>query len=113
VEVSKEVQEDLANFQNLQRQLQMLTSQKMQTEAQKRETEASLDALRKAKAATDVYKAVGRILIKTDIKDLKKDLGDDSETLDVRLKGIEKQEKKVRDSALELQKKLQSALPQQ
>lgn len=91
----------------------MFATQKMQTEAQRRETDAAIDELRKAKASAEVYKAVGRILIRSDLKDLKKELADDAETLDVRLKSIEKQEGKVRDKALELQKKLQTALPQQ
>ena len=106
----KQLQEELAQYRTAQQQLQIISQQKFQSDLQLKETKSALDELRTAPTGADVFKAVGRILIKSGIDDVKKDLNEESETLDVRIKSLEKQEGKLRDKLQEMEKGLEAKL---
>ena len=115
--VDEKLQEEIRDFQVAQQQLQVIASQKFQTDLQLKEAQNAIEELRKAKADTDVYKVVGSILIKSDLEKLKTDLKEDAETLQVRTKSLDNQENKLKDKVMEMQKtlevKLQSTQPTQ
>ncbi len=62
--ISPQLQNQIAQYQQVQQQLQAVSSQKMQYEAQRRELARTLEEL---DASTgDVYRSVGSLLVKVD-----------------------------------------------
>lgn len=109
-----QVQQQLVQFQQLQAQLQMFQAQKQQMQAQSREIEHALEALSKIGDDAPVYRTAGSLLMKTAGKaDVVKELTSEKETVDVRLKSLEKQEQRLQEKYNELQQKLQNALGRQ
>ena len=86
-EMSPKLQNQIAQFQQLQQQLQAVLSQKFRMDAQLKEMEMTLEELNKAPADTPVYKNVGSLMIKVaDKESLLKEIEDDKETTEVRVK---------------------------
>lgn len=110
VKIPPKAKDLLNKLQAFQQQLQNIVTQKRYLEAQKGETENALKELEKLEEKTEVYKSVGPILIKNKKKDTEKELKEKQETVDLRIKSFEKQEKKIREVIEELQKKLKSYL---
>jgi prefoldin beta subunit len=73
------------------------------------ETDAALNELSKTENPV-VYKSIGSILIKSEKPDLLDDLNKKKESIDIRIKTIEKQEDRVKKKLEEMQKNLQKAL---
>jgi len=73
------------------------------------ETDAALNELSKTENPV-VYKSIGSILIKSEKPDLLEDLNKKKESIDIRIKTIEKQEDRVKKKLEEMQKNLQKAL---
>src|SRR5947209_18239110 len=65
-EISPQLQNQIAQYQQLQNQLQVLGSQRVQLEAKLREIEGTLEELVKIKDDTPVYKSIGLLLVKQD-----------------------------------------------
>jgi len=106
--ISKEVQEKIGQLQMMQQQLQMFSAQKQQFQLQQVEVENAQEELKQAKSKT--YKLVGEILVEKSKEDLTKELAEKGRRLDLRLKAIEKQEKSIRDRAMDLQEDVTKAL---
>jgi prefoldin beta subunit len=107
-ELPEKAKEKIGELQMLQQRLTLFNSQRQQFQIQLAEVENALGELAKAKAP--VYKMVGELLVEKQIDDLKKELADKKEELDLRVKTLEKQEGKIKESALALQKEVQAAL---
>ncbi|MGQ0797543.1 MAG: prefoldin subunit beta [Methanobacteriota archaeon] len=109
--MSPQLQNQIAQYQNLQQQLQVLGSQRLQLEAKLREVQGTLEELGKVAAETPVYKSIGMILVRQDDRDsLKKELEDHQETLTIRVKSLQKQEKSLTEKYEDLGEKIQAAL---
>jgi len=102
----EELQNQVRDYQLAQQQLQVIMNQKFQSNMQVRETKDALEELRTAAAGTDVFKSVGRILVKSDMGKLKDELSTDAETLEVRIKSLEKQENKLKEKMTGMEKTL-------
>jgi len=110
-EISPQLQNQIAQYQNLQQQLQVLGSQRVQLEAKLREIESTLEELGKVSADTPVYKSIGMLLVRQDDRDgLKKELEEHKETLTIRVKSLQKQEKSLSERYNDLAGKIQTAL---
>jgi len=110
-EMSPKLQNQIAQFQQLQQQLQAILSQKFQMEAQLREVENTLEELGKVTEDTPIYRNVGSLLIKAKEKEsVVKEIEDSKETLEVRVKTLNRQEKQMRERYENLQEQLQKAL---
>ena len=110
-EMSPKIQNQIAQFQQLQQQLQTILSQKFQMEAQLREMENTLQELEKVTEDTPIYRNVGSLLIKANEKEsVVKEIEDSKETLEVRVKTLNRQEKQMRERYENLQEQLQKAL---
>ncbi|TLZ69731.1 MAG: prefoldin subunit beta [Methanobacteriota archaeon] len=110
-EISPQLQNQIQQYQQLQQQLQVLGTQRLQLEAKLREVDSTLEELGKLKDGADVYKSIGMLLVKADDHDaLKKELEDHKETLTIRVKSIQKQEKALGERFEDLQGKIQAAL---
>jgi prefoldin beta subunit len=110
-EISPQLQNQIAQYQQLQNQLQVLGSQRVQLEAKLREIEQTLEELNKLTGDTPVYKSIGMILVRQDDREaLKKELEEHKETLTIRVKSLQKQEKALSERYEDLASKIQAAL---
>ena len=110
-EISPQLQNQIAQYQQLQQQLQVLASQRLQLEAKLREIEGTLEELSKVSAETPVYKSIGMLLVRQDDREsLKKELDEHKETLTIRVKSLQKQEKALAERYEDLGGKIQEAL---
>jgi prefoldin beta subunit len=83
--------EDIMQFEQSRNQLMSVSAQKQQFRAQSITLEKALEELGKT-TEKKVYKAVGNILILSDTQEAKKELQETKETLDLRIKTLQKQE---------------------
>jgi prefoldin beta subunit len=107
-QISKATQEKLAELQLLQQRLTLFNAQKQQFQMQLAEVENALAELVKAKPP--IYKMVGELLIEKKPDELKKELEEHKVELDIRVKSLDKQESKTKESALSLQKEISAEL---
>ncbi len=107
--MSPQLQNQITQLQQVQQQLQTTNTQKVQMQSQQREMQRTVEEL--DKATGDVYKTAGALLIKVDDKAaLKADLEDSLETLEIRIKGLERQEQSLRERFEVLQETINRAM---
>lgn len=110
-ELPPQVQNQIAQLQQLQQQAAVLGSQRQQLEVAVREIERTLEELAKAAPDAVLYRTAGGLLIRAkDKESVAKDLTDTKETTDVRLESVKRQEQRLRERLESLQKELQAAL---
>jgi prefoldin beta subunit len=110
-EISPQLQNQIAQYQQLQQQLQVLGSQRVQLEAKLREIDGTLEELNKISGDTPIYKSIGMLLVRQDDREaLKKELEEHKETLTIRVKSLQKQEKSLAERYEALGEKIQAAL---
>ena len=76
---------------------------------QNKEVEKALEELEKVN--DDVYKSVGPILVKTNKTSMKKELEENKEETELKLKSLETQEKRIKEKIKEGQEKFQKLVP--
>jgi len=96
-------QQAIADFSRNRDQLISISSQKQQYLMQSATLKMSLDELEKT-SEKKVFKAVGNILVSVTTDDAKKELADQKETVDLRIKTLQKQE----DATIQKLNKLKS-----
>ena len=106
IKITPEAQQVLLDLQACQQQMQTVLIQKESLNIQNMEIEKALEELKKVKNE-EVFKAVGPILIKSEKAKLQKELEERKETIDLRLKSLQKQENRMKERMEESQKKLQ------
>jgi prefoldin beta subunit len=109
--IPPKVQNQIAQFQQLTQQIQMVTTQKIQLEAQVRELDRTIIELEKVTDDSAVFKNVGSLLIQVkDRPTLITELKEQKETAEVRVKTIERQDKHLRERHKSLQDQITQAL---
>ncbi len=107
--ISPQLQNQIAQFQQVQQQLQAVSSQKMQYDAQKRELVRTLEELKASTGA--VYKNSGSLLIKVEDKDaLVGEMEESLEMMDVRIGSLERQENSLKEKYTVLQQAINTAM---
>lgn len=110
-EIPQKLQNQIAQYQQLQQQLQLVMAQRNQYSLQLEEVERAIDELGKARAETPVYRNVGSLLIKVEkLDELKKELAESKDTLGIKVKSMERQENHLKERFNALRTELQSAL---
>lgn len=110
-EISPKLQNQIAQFQQLQQQLQTVMSQKIRMDAVLKEMEMTIEELGKASEDAVVYKNVGSLLIKVgDTSALLKEIEEDKETTEIRIKSLDRQEKMLKEKFQSVQEQLNRAL---
>lgn len=109
-QIPQQLQDKLAQFQNLQNQMQMITMQKQQLFIQSADIDNALGALAKSVAGEKIYKAAGPLLIETNKDESEKRLKEGKELAETRVKMLEKQEKKMSEKLDELKAEIQGML---
>ncbi|MCS7364222.1 MAG: prefoldin subunit beta [archaeon GB-1867-035] len=108
--IPPEVENKLIRLQELQEQLRLLSLRRQQLEFQLREVEHALDQVKDLSADVELYKSTGYVMFRTSKEQIVDELTDKKETLELRLKTIEKQEKLVRKEFEELRRDLSKML---
>tara|TARA_Y100000310_G_scaffold248747_1_gene254671 strand:- start:2683 stop:3003 length:321 start_codon:yes stop_codon:yes gene_type:complete len=90
-------------LQLLEQNAQQLLAQRQQFQQSLLELESALGELDKTKEA---YKIIGNIMVATEKEDLKKDLAQKKESMELRIKTLEKQETEVKEKAKKLQEEV-------
>src|SRR4030042_5850563 len=105
------VQNQIAQFQQLTQQIQMVATQKIQLEAQVKELDRTIAELDKITDDSAVYKNVGSLLIQVkDRAGLVTELKEQKETAEVRVKTLDRQDKHLRERHQSLQQQITQAL---
>ena len=90
-------------LQLIEQNLQGFLMQKQQFQTQLIEIDSALKELETTKEA---YKIIGNIMVSSNKEELKKDLQQKKETVELRIKSVEKQEKSLREKASGMQSEI-------
>ena len=101
--MNKETEQNIQKLSLLEQNLQNLSVQRQNFQIQLLEIESALKELDKTKEA---YKIVANIMVKGDKEEMKKDLEQKKETVELRIGSFEKQEKQLREKASKLQEQV-------
>lgn len=111
MEIPQRIQQRLAEYQQIQQQIQMVATQRAQLTLQMNDIENTLEALDRADKNAPIYQNVGAILIRVDnIEELKNELKDEKEILEVKIKSLERQENQLKERYMLLQREINEAL---
>ena len=102
-----DVEEMISELQNSNQQLQTIVMQKQALMIQNKEAEKALEEIEKCRDE-DIYKSVGPILVRTSKETMKKELLEEREETELKLKSLEKQETRIRQKMKTIQEKFQS-----
>ena len=105
-----EIEETIKQMEIQNQQLQSIALQKQALMIQDREVENALEELKK-EGIKEVFKSVGPILIKIEKQNVSKELTETREEIELKLKTVEKQEKRIRDKLKESQENFQNLVP--
>ena len=108
--LSPQLRHQLAQYQQLQQQAQALISQRQQLEILLKETERALAELQKLPAEATVYRMVGALLVKANKQEVERNLSEEKETLDLRVKTVARQQDRVIERLREMQERINQAL---
>ena len=111
-ELPPQIQNQLAQLQQLQQQAQAVMTQKAQIEGLIRETDAALKELEKSPDDAVIYKSVGELLFKSEKPKLLEELKEKKDMMDIRLKTMAKQEERIQGRFNQLQEQLKISLGQ-
>ncbi len=110
MQINKETEEKIGQLQLMEQNLQNVLMQKQAFQTQLFEIDNALKELEKTKDET--YKIVGPIMVAANKKDIKDDLQSKKEILELRIKNLEKQERKIKEEATQLQGEVMKKLKQ-
>jgi len=99
----------VAQFQLMQQQLQQILMQKESLSMAVMEIDRAVEELDKSKDS-EAYKITGTIMVRKPVAELKKELAESKEDLQVRVKSMDAAEKRFTDKLVELQRKLKSLI---
>ncbi|MEM2031136.1 MAG: prefoldin subunit beta, partial [Archaeoglobaceae archaeon] len=111
-ELPPQLQNLIAQLQQVQQQLQLVITQKAQLEALLEEAKQALGEVQNVDENTPIYKTVGSILVKESKEKIVKELTEKVDSYDIRIKTLTRQEERLRERFAELQKKIQGMLGQ-
>ncbi len=105
---NEDLNRSLMEYENMEKQLEILLIQKHQLQIQMNEVKHALDELKKSSG--EVYRSVGAVMLRTTKEAAEADLKERQELVDIKLNAIGKQEEKLRSTVLESQKRLQEKM---
>lgn len=100
----------LIKAQQLEAQLAQVAKQREIAEAELREIERTLATLEKVPDDATIYKSEGYVLVKVSKEDVKKDLEERKELLEVSLNSLRKQEEKIKEELVKVRKEINMKL---
>ena len=103
-----DLQKQLGEFQETQRQFQLMAAQRQQISLQVEEIKIAEGELTKSEKG--IYRAIGPLLIETSKSDAMADLKEKKELFEMRVGVLSKQEEKIRPRLAELRASLEKAI---
>lgn len=91
-----EVEEKIVKLQDIQEQLRMILIRKQQLQLQLAESQNALEEVEKLSEDCEIYKAAGYVMFKASKSKVLEELQDKRDTLELRIKTLEKQESLLR-----------------
>jgi len=108
--VPPKVQNQLAMLQQVQQNLQTIMQQKASFEMAAKEARKAQEELVNVKEGAEVYVTIGTVMMQKEKGLVSSDLDDKVETLGLRIKSLEKQEKALQTKFEQLQQQIQDAM---
>jgi len=108
--IPPQVQQMLGQLESYQQQLQLVIQQKQKVQVDLNDAKKALEELEKAGENTLMYKTVGTLIVRTDRAEALEELKEKIETLEIRLKALERQEQKINEAVKALTQKIQGSL---
>src|SRR3989338_7120012 len=99
----------MTELENMIGHLQVQNQQQQALMMQSREIEKALEHIESSE--DDIYRTVGPILVKTPKADIKGKLDEEKEEIEIKIKTIEGQEKKLKEKVKDNQEKIQGMMP--
>ncbi|WP_321418807.1 prefoldin subunit beta [uncultured Methanomethylovorans sp.] len=112
-QIPPQIQNQIAQLQQVQQQAQSLAIQKSQMETLQKESELALEEVEKLPEDAIIYRTVGELQIKSEKQEIVSKLKEKIETLSLRLQSISRQEERISKRFTQLQEQLQQAMGQQ
>jgi prefoldin beta subunit len=111
VAIPAKLQNDIKQFQRLQQELSNVAQQRLQMDLKLRETVHTLDELTTVPEDATIYRPLGGLLVKVKSKkEIEDMLTEEKETLEVRVKSIERQENSLKERYSTMQRQLSEQL---
>ena len=104
----EELNRELVEYENMEKQLELLLIQKHQLQIQSNEIKHALEELKRSTG--EVYRSIGSIMIHTSRDAAEADLKERDELIEVKLNAMSKQEDKLRVTVMDTQKRLQERM---
>lgn len=108
--ISPKVQNQLAMLQQIQQQLQTILQQKAQYEMAVREAKRAQEEIADASEDAVMYLSVGTVMVQKKKEFVNTKLAEKVETLDLRIKSLEKQEKMLQGKFEQMQAQIKAAI---
>ena len=108
--ISPKVQNQLSMLQQLQQQLQTILQQKAQYELAVREAKRAQEEIKDSADDAVMYMSVGTVMMQKKKEVVDTRLTDKVETLELRIKSLEKQEKMLQGKFEQLQSQIKAAI---
>ena len=108
--ISPKVQNQIAMLQQMQQQMQTIGAQKAQYEMAVREAKRAIEELNDVAEDAPVFMSVGTVMMEKKREDVLNNLNNKIETLELRIKSLEKQEGMLSGKFEQLQSQIKQAL---
>lgn len=105
--MTEKVEEKINQLSVYEQNAQYIGSQRQRFQAQLLEIDSALNEIKDKK---DAYKLIGNIMVKQSSEQIKKELDEKKELINIRIDSIKKQEETIKKKAAELQKEVMDAL---
>lgn len=102
-------QDLVAEFQNYQQDLQNVIIQKESFKLQSMEIAKAMEELNKTQQKT-AFKITGNVMVSKPVDEIKKDLEEAKEGIELKIKSLEKNEERINNKLKELQTKLKEVM---
>jgi prefoldin beta subunit len=108
--ISPKVQNQLAMLQQVQQQLQTVVQQKAQYEMAVREAKRAEEEVKDTADDTPMFLSIGTVMVQKSKEHVTKNLTEKVETLELRIKSLEKQETMLQGKFEQLQTQIKAAI---
>ncbi len=109
-ELPENVRSDIKRYQDITEKLRLVLLNKQQVQIQLTEVNNALEELNKTEENVIVFKIVGNLMINKKKDEILNELHEKKDTLEIRLKSLEKQEKLLKDQLKNLESKIYKKL---
>jgi len=108
--IPQKVQQQINQLQQMQQQMQTILQQKSQYEMSVREAKRAEEELKETAEDAEVFMTIGSVMVQQTKEHVQKTIAEKIDTLELRIKSLEKQEKAITAKFEQLQQQVRSSL---